>query len=219
MGIVRTRILTARTAPAVLAAVLLTAFLVLFAWPQQASAHDSLIDSSPAADSAVDTLPAELTLTFSAALIPGDGSTEVVVTDADGASVTDGEPRLDGALVTQPLVAEAAAGEYHVLWKVVSSDGHPTSGEFFFTVTTGTGAAAAPTTEADDATTTTDEVTTQAPADDPDMAAETSISPAWIIGGIVVLLVAVIIVALALRGRRGSGGPDGSADSDTPAER
>lgn len=217
MEIVRTRILTRRTAPAVLAAALLTAFLVLFAWPQQASAHDSLLDSSPAADSAVDTLPAELTLTFSAALIPGDGSTEVVVTDADGTSVTDGEPELDGALVTQPLVAEAAAGEYHVLWKVVSSDGHPTSGEFFFTVTTGTGAATAPA-ENDGDETATDEITTQAPADDPDMAAETSISPAWIIGGIVVLLVAVVIVVLALRGRRRSGGSDGSADSDTPAE-
>jgi len=217
VGVVRTRILTRRTAPAVLAAALLTAFFAQFAWPQQASAHDSLIDSSPAADSAVDVLPAELTLTFSAALIPGDGSTEVVVTDADGASVTDGEPELDGALVTQPLVAEAAAGEYHVLWKVVSSDGHPTSGEFFFTVTTGTQTTPAADADADDQAAT-EEVTTQAPADDPDMVAETSVSPAWIIGGIVAVLVVVVIIVLAMRGRRRTDGSDGSTDSDTPAE-
>ncbi len=35
-------------------------------------------------------MPATLTLTFSAKLIGGEGSTEVVVTDPDGNQVTDG---------------------------------------------------------------------------------------------------------------------------------
>ena len=67
------RTLTVRRSPALilLAATLLAAFLVLFAWPQPAAAHDSLIDSNPAADSTVETLPVELSLTFSAALIGG----------------------------------------------------------------------------------------------------------------------------------------------------
>ena len=74
-------------APIALAAALLTAFLVLFA-PLSASAHDSLIASSPEADGTVETLPTELTLTFSAKLIDGEGATEIVVTDPAGTPVT-----------------------------------------------------------------------------------------------------------------------------------
>ena len=124
-------------APVALAAAFLTAFLVLFA-PLSASAHDSLLASSPEADSTVDTLPAELTLTFSAKLIDETGATEVVVTDPSGNSVTEGAATVEGAIVTQQLATEAPAGAYHVIWKVVSSDGHPTSGEFDFTVANST---------------------------------------------------------------------------------
>ncbi|WP_194419949.1 copper resistance CopC family protein [Microbacterium abyssi] len=201
-------------APLSLAATLLAAFVLLFAWPQPAAAHDSLVESSPAADSTVETLPGELSLTFSAALIGGDGSTEIVVTDAAGESVTDGPAELDGAMVTQPLVAEADAGEYHVLWKVVSSDGHPTSGEFGFTVATSTLAAepsAAPTETVAPAP---DETQAPAPADDPDMESGASFSPGWLIGGAVVLVVVAIALFLLLRRRRPR-----DSESDTPAER
>lgn len=193
------------TASAALAATLLAAFVFLFAWPQPAAAHDALIDSSPAADSTVDTLPEELTLTFSAALIGGDGSTEIVVTDAAGESVTDGPAALDGALVTQPLVAEADAGEYHVLWKVVSSDGHPTSGEFGFTVTTSTLPTSEPSTAPSAEETVApvpDETQTTAPAEDPNMESEASFSPGWLIAGAVVLLIVVFLLFLLLRRRR-----------------
>lgn len=205
--------------PVALAATLLAAFLVLFS-PLAASAHDALVSSSPEADSTVETLPSELTLTFSAKLITGDGATEVVVTDADGNSVTDGEPTVDGAIVTQPLQAEAAAGEYHVIWKVVSSDGHPTSDEFFFTVTTGSVATptATPTTApatvapAPEETTTPDATTTPAPDADASSGAS-----AWIwalsIGGIAVI--AALMVWFTMRARK-----NGSAtDSDPSTER
>ena len=43
-------------------------------------------------------------------------------------------PLVEGTVVTQPL-SGAASGLVTVLWKVVSSDGHPISGEFGFTVT------------------------------------------------------------------------------------
>lgn len=207
-----------RITPLALAATLLAAFVFLFAWPQSAAAHDTLIESNPAADSSIETLPAELTLTFSAALIPGEGSTEVAVTDAAGESVTDGDAILDGALVTQPLVAEADAGEYHVLWKVVSSDGHPTSGEFRFTVTTSTLASPEEPQESPTAESTVapaPETTASAvPADDPNMAAESSFSPGWLIGGAVVLIIIVILLIVLLRRRKPS-----DSESDTPAER
>lgn len=213
--------------PVALAAALLTAFLILVA-PLSASAHDSLLASSPEADATVDTLPSALTLTFSAKLIDGDGATEVVVTDAAGTSVTDGAATVDGAIVTQPLVTEAAAGAYRVVWKIVSSDGHPTSGEFAFTVANSTVAdqptetpAATPT--AAETISPTAETPTPTPAATPD---EGSSASNWIwllaIVGILVIVVAVVI-AFALRGRRDDtedGAADGPApDSDDPAER
>lgn len=211
---------TARRFPAVpvaLAATLLAAFLVLFS-PLAASAHDALVSSSPEADSTVETLPSELTLTFSAKLITGEGATAVVVTDADGNSVTDGEPTVDGAIVTQPLKADAAAGEYHVIWKVVSSDGHPTSEEFFFTVTTGSASTATPTTAPATAapspeSTTTPEATTT-PAPDADTSSGAS---AWIwalsIGGI--LVIAALMVWYGVRARKNAS----ATDSDSSTER
>ena len=202
--------------PIALATSLLAAFLVLFS-PLAASAHDGLIASSPEADSTVETLPAELTLTFSADLITGEGATEVVVTDAAGNSVVDGAATVDGGVVTQPLLAEAAAGEYHVIWKVVSNDGHPTSDEFFFTVSTSTvttptatpTATAAPTTEASSTP-----AATTTPAPESDAASGAS---GWIwalsIGGIAVI--AALIVWFAVRARRNGT----STDSDAPSER
>ncbi|MFS0913046.1 copper resistance protein CopC [Microbacterium sp. 179-I 3D2 NHS] len=203
-------------APVALAAALLAAFLVLFpALP--ASAHDSLTSSTPGADEQVETLPDELTLTFSAKLIDGEGATEVVVLDPEGNAVTDGAATVDGAIVTQPLVGSGPAGEYHVKWKVVSSDGHPTSDEFFFTVTAGTEAdeteqpSAAPTTSSPE-----EEASTAPEATPTPESAETSGPGAWIwvlsIGGI--LVVVALIVWLSVRGRGAA-----AAGSDDPAER
>ncbi|MGN7967215.1 copper resistance protein CopC [Microbacterium sp. 22179] len=216
----QTTILRRSTAPFALAAALLAAFLVLFA-PLSASAHDALTASSPEADSTVDVLPAEITLTFSADLITGEGATEVQVTDAAGSPVTDGAAVTEGPTVTQPLVAEATAGAYHVVWKVVSSDGHPTSGEYFFTVTNSTLPTTEPTpapTESSSssfapAPTATPTATPTLTADDP---ADTASSPAWIwilvVLGILVIA-AGITLAVILSRRRRSASPAGSDDS------
>nr|WP_201470142.1 copper resistance CopC family protein [Microbacterium hydrocarbonoxydans] len=220
--------------PIALAAALLTAFLVLVS-PLSASAHDSLISSSPEAGSTVDTLPSELTLTFSAKLIDAEGATEVVVTDASGASVTDGPATVDGALVTQPLAAEAEAGTYTVMWRVVSSDGHPISEQFSFTVTSSTvveptAPENTPTAEATQPAQTAAPAPTASDAADADAEPaapeDSSASTAWIwilaIAGIVILVVAVVI-AFALKGRGSRSAdpsPDASGrDSDAPAER
>jgi methionine-rich copper-binding protein CopC len=202
------------TVPIALAAALLTVFLILSS-PLPASAHDALTASSPAADSTVETLPAELTLTFSAKLIDGEGSTEVVVTDAAGDSVTDGPATVNGAIVTQPLVSEADAGVYRVIWKVVSSDGHPTSGEFSFTVATGSDVAPVvePTTSpTEEALPTTAPPTAVAPTptetpDESEPAADTT--GFWILGILgALILAAVVVVLLSRRGNRKPGDSD-----------
>ncbi len=117
---------------AVLAAALLAAVALLLP-ASPAFAHDELIGSSPAADSTVDELPAELTLTFSGLISTEDGASEVEVTDAAGTSLTTGDLSVQDNVLTQPL-AGTASGAVTVLWKVVSSDGHPISGDFEFTV-------------------------------------------------------------------------------------
>lgn len=114
---------------AVIAAVL----LVLAGAAAPASAHDELLSSDPAADSVLDTAPETLTLTFSGVLTGGEGATEMAVTDATGADLTTGSPVTDGVRVTQSIDA-AATGTIHVAWRVVSSDGHPISGEYSFVV-------------------------------------------------------------------------------------
>lgn len=63
--------------------------------------------------------------------------TEIVVTDAAGNSVTKDAPEVVGRDVTQALVTPLKTGaneEYHVIWRVVSSDGHPIQGEYYFAV-------------------------------------------------------------------------------------
>lgn len=208
--------------PIALAAALLTAFLVLAA-PLSASAHDALISSSPEADATVETLPAELTLTFSAKLIDGEGATEVVVTDAAGRSVTDGPATTDGAIVTQPLVDEADAGVYHVVWKVVSSDGHPTSKEFSFTVAQSTLSTETqepstdPTTGPSQESTAPSQEESSAPAtaEGSDAGDPTAVG-AWIwvipIAGILVVA-AIVVLVLSRRGNRAP------ADSDDASAR
>lgn len=109
------------------------ALTLVVAAPVAASAHDELTGSDPSDGSSVDSMPQELTLTFSGVLLPDDGATEVQATDADGLSLTDGAPVVEDNIVTQALTGDGG-GRVTVLWRVASSDGHPISGEYAFTV-------------------------------------------------------------------------------------
>ena len=197
------------------AATALLALIVGFALTLVASpafAHDELIGSSPAAGSEVDALPAEITLTFSGVLIDGAGTTQIVVTDASGADITGGDPVLDGTKVTQPLAASAAPGLVTVVWRVVSSDGHPVSDQFTFTVAGGSGASpeasasasspAATSSAAVAPTGTAPSPTESASADD---AGDGGMSPAvWIGAGVAIFaaLIAVFTATSAAKRRR-----------------
>nr|WP_154921143.1 copper resistance CopC family protein [Microbacterium testaceum] len=121
-----------RTLPAVLTTVLLAAAaLLVTALP--AAAHDELIGTDPASDAVLETLPEQITLSYSADVLTDAGATVIEVTDAAGTSLTDGAPEVSGSEVTQAL-AGPASGTVTVQWRVVSSDGHPIDGEFAFSV-------------------------------------------------------------------------------------
>lgn len=215
-----------RTALAVVAALLLIAGWIFAAPP--ASAHDELLGSDPAADATLDAPPAALTLTFSGAISTEPGASEVQVTDAAGTSLTAGDPTAQDNVLTQPL-SDEAAGAITVLWKVVSSDGHPISGEYSFTVN-----APAPTETVEPTETATPEPsetaaptatasTTPEPTDP--ASDEGSSALPWIIGGIVVLGVAAGVAYLLIsrsrreKALRAASGDSAQTDSDPSSER
>ena len=99
-----------------------------------ASAHDALESSSPAAGDSLTSDPGLVTLTFSDELVTiGDdtGGFAVQVVDSEGLHYESGCVAVQGTSIDTPI-ALGLAGGYVVLWQVVSSDGHPTSGQYEF---------------------------------------------------------------------------------------
>lgn len=150
-----------------------------------AFAHDELVSSDPSADAQIEVLPDAVTLTFSGVLIDEPGINRVSVTDAAGTELTEGDPVLDGTLVTQAL-GETSAGEITVVWRVVSSDGHPVSGEYSFVA--GDAADAPTPSESADA--------------DESAAGEDTSWLLWVVGGVVVVGAGVAVAAFAASRRR-----------------
>jgi methionine-rich copper-binding protein CopC len=94
-------------------------------------AHAQMLRSDPADGSTVTAPLREVTLVFNE-VIQGDFST-VVITDPDGVRVNGGPLRAVDKTVHQPTSA-LRSGDYRVVWRVVSADGHPIQGQFRFTV-------------------------------------------------------------------------------------
>lgn len=113
-----------------LGTILLSLWLTLLAAP--ASAHDTLIDSSPAEGEVLTEVPSALELTYSGEI--SDLGVQFMVTGPDDRDVVQGTPTVEGAVVTQELAEELVNGDYEVAWRVTSSDGHPISGLYAFTI-------------------------------------------------------------------------------------
>ena len=96
-----------------------------------AQAHDVLEATDPANGSTVRTVPAKIGLTFDHTPI-AIGSV-VRVEDAAGTDQSDGPVTIVDNHVTQAVKTAAPEGKYTVIWRVVSSDGHPIEGTFTFT--------------------------------------------------------------------------------------
>ncbi|WP_328353904.1 copper resistance protein CopC/CopD [Streptomyces sp. NBC_00445] len=119
------------TALALLGAVL--AFLLGGAGP--ASAHAALTGSDPADTAVLKTAPQQVTLTFTEAVSPSDGSLRVLSPKnerVNKGSVERADGKTNTVRVTLP--DKLAKGTYTVSWRVVSADGHPISGAFTFSI-------------------------------------------------------------------------------------
>ena len=112
------------------------AMVVSFGSTQAAFAHSDSFQSVPADDSTVTTPVVELQFTF-VEPVQQQLNPEVVLVNQDGTAVQLGTPTFDvtGATMTVPIVTGALPnGDYTATYRIVSEDGHPASGELFFTV-------------------------------------------------------------------------------------
>lgn len=171
-----------------------------------AAAHDALSDSSPTADQVIDQRLTSVTLTFNDVPLEGfDEGTIISVLDPSGTEVSEGTVSIDGTALTK-AVTPSMPGAYRVIWRTVSGDGHPISGEYSFQYTvpptptmSSTPPTASPAPAASSAVPT--ETASVAPAATPSAFPTTAV----VIGTLVVFLILAVIVvgfASALRARR-----------------
>lgn len=195
---------TARTTAAALTIV--AAGLLTLVGVQPASAHSALTSSTPA-DGAVVTEPLDtVDLTFSEAPLAGlDAGLRIQVTDASGTNVATGDVTVSGETMSRAV--DLDRGNYTVLWRYVSPDGHPIEGTLAFeyraaaavpapsaTATPTPTASAAPTSSA---TATATGASDGAPSSSPGIA-----PGVWIaLGAGTVLVAGVVVVLLLRRGR------------------
>ncbi|MEW1808312.1 copper resistance CopC family protein [Pseudarthrobacter sp. NPDC080039] len=125
---------------------LLTTAAFVMASPVAAQAHDVLVSSTPANGSTVSTVPTKVGLTFDHTPIAINSI--VRVQDATGTDQADGPVSIVDNRVTQAVKPDAPSGKYTVVWRVVSSDGHPIEGTFTFTAGTANAGSPPPATPA-----------------------------------------------------------------------
>ena len=116
---------------------ILTFFLVALALPAQA--HDQLVDQSPKDGETMQAGVVEIKLDFNNELLNlGDSAAEILILNEAGEIQNPGCALVENR--TASVKADlSVAGNYSVAWRVVSSDGHPISGEFSFILENSTG--------------------------------------------------------------------------------
>jgi methionine-rich copper-binding protein CopC len=180
------------------------ALLVLAGGP--ASAHAQLIGSTPTDGASVPVAPAVVTLTFSDPIDAGF----VKVLVSTPASTTTPSATSAGSVVSIPLTP-AGPGAYRVIYRVVSADGHPVSGELRFTVpgtptaspsATASSAAAAPSSTATPSSTAPGPAPT-APAAAVAGSHDPAGSSGWLVGAAIVVAIAAGLAAVLLARRPG----------------
>ncbi|MFD5214245.1 copper resistance protein CopC [Microbacterium sp. NPDC058345] len=168
-----------------------------------AAAHDELVQSTPAADEQLTVAPEQVVLTFSNNLLSleDNSGTAMTVVDSTGQDWVAGEPVVQADTVTVPLDEGMPNGDYTVTWKVVSSDGHPTDGEYAFSLAAEDAEASAE--PADEAS---DEPSDQPTAEQTPASAsedgDSALAPVlWGVGGLIVVA-AIVTAVMVARKRR-----------------
>jgi copper resistance protein C len=136
----------------------------------------------------------------------------VQIQDSSGTNWADGEVQITDTEVSQPIKADAPAGEYSVVWRVVSSDAHPIEGNFTFTVESGAegteGASAGASAGTEAGAGTPEPIETQEnPADEPAGVTVAGQTVPWSVLGMVAALVVLgVVIGVTAKRRLGKGG-------------
>jgi methionine-rich copper-binding protein CopC len=203
-----------------LAATVAVGGLLAFAAP--ASAHDFIVGSTPAEGETLTALPETFSVTANEPIVDfvGDGTGfGIQVTDAAGRFYGDGCISLVDSTMSMPATL-GGAGDYTMVWQLISSDSHPVSGTVSFTwappagAVPSDGAAKAPVCGETEAVPE-PEMTTQ--AGEPSDAATAAPAPAdatgtllWLGGAALAIVAAIGVTLLLVRPKKmGDGGaPD-----------
>jgi methionine-rich copper-binding protein CopC len=108
-----------------------------------AQAHNYVVSSTPTDGQTLTELPAEFSVTTNGPLLSLDGSVAgfaIEVKDSQGLYYGDGCVTVEGATLSE-AAALGPAGDYTMLWQLISTDGHTVSGEIDFSWAPPAGAA------------------------------------------------------------------------------
>ena len=100
--------------------------------PVPVEAHAQLVAATPKVSAVLYKSPTAVSLTFDDDLIDLSGSNQIVVKNAKGTIVSIGRTKLSGASVQVVLKPKLPYDRYTVIYQVLSADGHPVSGSYYF---------------------------------------------------------------------------------------
>ena len=109
--------------------------LLALAVPASASAHATLLRTTPENGAVLQRAPAAVRIEFDDTVRVSSGN--AVVENLTGRSVLDGEAAARNRVLTLPLRRSLADGDYSVRWSIVSDDGHREQGVLAFAVGAG----------------------------------------------------------------------------------
>ena len=115
-------------------AVLLLAAAAVFGIAGPASAHNQVVSTTPASGATLTALPATFSITTNLPLLDLNGEANgfaLQVRGPDGRYYGDGCLKIVDATMSEKA-AIGPAGDYTVLWQLVSQDGHTVSGSYPF---------------------------------------------------------------------------------------
>jgi copper resistance protein C len=165
------------------------AFLALLGLATPASAHNSLIGSTPTDGSNMESGPNQIELKFDQPVQMGQGLNSIAVIGPNNDHWEGGPAQVDSNVVTAPVRPLGPAGSYKIGWRILSADGHPVSGELTFTLTKAGNGTPAPAGQ-------------QAAPGNPGSSDSGGGVPVWVwIAGAGVLLAAGLVLALRMGGK------------------
>lgn len=123
-----------RPVKSVALALLTMVLVVISAGP--ASAHTTLLESTPSDGSVVGEGPAEVVLRYDQPVGISAGSVKVLAPDGTQIDAGQATQRDGGRIVVKPLKTGLTAGTYTILWRVLSADSHAVFGAGTFSVKT-----------------------------------------------------------------------------------